>query len=95
METIIKLSKIEAVFWFGLEWAHQTDVELINPNTGRKLVFGKARVKGKNAKEYVKEQIDKLYDVTEFAKMNKRFSYNLLYFFCNGVLVFFYNSFIN
>tara|TARA_Y100000310_G_scaffold8575_1_gene9132 strand:+ start:735 stop:1247 length:513 start_codon:yes stop_codon:yes gene_type:complete len=72
MQTIIKLSKFNAVFCFVLEWALQTDVELINPNTARKLVFGKARVKGKNAKEYVKEQIDKLYDVTEFTKMNKR-----------------------
>ena len=47
-------------------------MELVNPNTARKIVFGKARVKGKTAKEYVKEQIDKLYDVTEFVKINKR-----------------------
>ena len=72
MQTIIKLAKFNAVFSFLLEWALQIEVELINPNTARKLVFGKARVKGKPAKEYVKEQVEERYDTDRFIKLNKR-----------------------
>ena len=72
MQTIIKLAKFNAVFCFVMEWRHDVDVELINPNTARKAVFGKARVKGKSAKEYVKEQVDKKFKPNGFIKMNKR-----------------------
>ncbi len=72
MQTIIKLAKFNAVFCFVMEWKHDVDVELVNPNTARKLVFGKARVKGKSAKEYVKEQVDKRFKPNGFIKLNKR-----------------------
>jgi Holliday junction resolvasome RuvABC endonuclease subunit len=72
MQTIIKLAKFNAVFCFVMEWRNDVDVELINPNTARKAVFGKARVKGKSAKEYVKEQVDKKFKPNGFIKMNKR-----------------------
>ena len=71
MQTIIKLAKFNAVFCFVMEWKHDVDVELVNPNTARKIVFGKARVKGKSAKEYVKEQVDKRFKPNGFIKMNK------------------------
>ena len=72
MKTIIKLAKFNAVFCFVMEWRNDIDVELINPNTARKAVFGKARVKGKSAKEYVKEQVDKKFKPNGVIKMNKR-----------------------
>jgi Holliday junction resolvasome RuvABC endonuclease subunit len=72
MQTIIKLAKFNAVFCFVMEWRYDIDVGLINPNTARKAVFGKARVKGKSAKEYVKEQVDKKFKPNGFIKMNKR-----------------------
>ncbi len=72
MQTIIKLAKFNAVFCFVMEWRHDIDVKLINPNTARKVVFGKARVKGKSAKQYVKEQVDKKFKPNGFIKMNKR-----------------------
>lgn len=72
MQTIIKLAKFNAVFCFVMEWKHDVDVELINPNTARKLVFGKARVKGKSAKEYVKEQVEKRFKPNGFIKLNKK-----------------------
>ena len=72
MQTIIKLAKFNAVFCFVMEWRNDIDVELINPNTARKAVFGKARVKGKSAKQYVKEQVDKKFKPNGFIKMNKR-----------------------
>ena len=72
MQTIIKLAKFNAVFCFIMEWQYDIDVELVNPNTARKLVFGKARVKGKPAKEYVKEQVEKRFKPNGFIKINKR-----------------------
>tara|TARA_Y100000034_G_C6742303_1_gene329467 strand:+ start:253 stop:765 length:513 start_codon:yes stop_codon:yes gene_type:complete len=72
MQTIIKLAKFNAVFCFVMEWKYDVDVELINPNTARKAVFGKARVKGKPAKQYVKEQVDKKFKPNGFIKLNKR-----------------------
>jgi len=72
MQTIIKLSKFNAVMCFLLEWKYDIEIELINPNTARKAVFGKARIKGKPAKEYVKEQVEKKFKPTGFIKLNKR-----------------------
>ena len=72
MQTIIKLSKFNAVMCFLLEWKYDIEIELINPNTARKAVFGKARIKGKPAKEYVKEQVEKRFKPNGFIKINKR-----------------------
>ena len=72
MQTIIKLSKFNAVMCFVLEWKYDIEIELINPNTARKAVFGKARIKGKPAKEYVKEQVEKRFKPNGFIKINKR-----------------------
>ena len=55
-----------------MEWKYEIEVELVNPNSARKRVFGKARVKGIKAKDYVKEQVEKRFDVEQFIKMNKR-----------------------
>jgi Holliday junction resolvasome RuvABC endonuclease subunit len=72
VQTIIKLAKINAVIAFVLEWTYDTKVNLVNPNTARKSLFGKARIKGKPAKEYVKEQVENMFNVSTFIKMNKR-----------------------
>ena len=72
MQTIIKLAKINSVICFLMEWKYEIEVELVNPNSARKRVFGKARVKGIKAKDYVKEQVEKRFDVEQFIKMNKR-----------------------
>ena len=61
-QTIVKLAKFNAVLCFVLEDMLDMNVHNINPMTARKLVFGKARVKGKKAKDFVKEQVEKLYD---------------------------------
>ena len=52
-QTIIKLAKFNAVLCFVLEWHYDTEVVSVNPNTARKKVFGKARIKGKSAKQFV------------------------------------------
>ena len=55
-QVIIKLAKFNAILCFMLE-NFDFKVHNINPMTARKNVFGKARVKGKKAKQFVQEEI--------------------------------------
>ena len=71
-QTIVKLAKFNAVLCFVLEDMLDMEVHNINPMTARKNVFGKARVKGKKAKDFVKEQIEKLYDTKKWCKHTTR-----------------------
>ena len=70
-QVIIKLAKFNAILCFMLE-NFEFKVHSINPMTARKNVFGKARVKGKKAKDFVKEQIEKLYDTKKWCKKTTR-----------------------
>jgi len=72
MQTIIKLSKINGVLCFLIEWMTNIQIELVNPNTLRKTVFGKARIKGVKSKEYVKMKIEEMYDTSEWIKYTSR-----------------------
>ena len=69
-QVIIKLSKFNAILCFMLENFDFT-VHNINPMTARKNVFGKARVKGKKAKEFVQEEIEKMYNTKKWCKKTK------------------------
>ena len=71
-QTIIKLAKFNAILCFTLEEMFEFNVHSINPMTARKNVFGKARVKGIKAKDFVKEQIEKLYDTKKWCKTTTR-----------------------
>ena len=70
-QVIIKLAKFNAILCFMLE-NFEFNVHSINPMTARKNVFGKARVKGKKAKEFVQEQIEKMYDTKKWCKHTTR-----------------------
>ena len=70
-QTIINLAKLNAVLTYCLEFAYGEIVEGVNPMTARKHLFGKARVKGKTAKEFVKEEINSLYNLEEYVKLTK------------------------
>ena len=69
-QTIIKLAKFNAILCFMLE-NFDFDVHSLNPMTARKNVFGKARVKGKKAKEFVQEEIEKMYNTKKWCKKTK------------------------
>ena len=69
-QVIIKLAKFNAILCFMLENFDFT-VHNINPMTARKNVFGKARVKGKKAKEFVQEEIEKMYNTKKWCKKTK------------------------
>ena len=69
-QVIIKLAKFNAILCFMLENFDFT-VHNINPMTARKNVFGKARVKGKKAKDFVKEEIEKRFKTKKWCKKTK------------------------
>ena len=71
-QVIVKLAKFNAILGFVIEEEFGVEVENINPNTARKQVFGKARIKGVPAKEYVKMKIDEKYDTKKWCKTTTR-----------------------
>jgi Holliday junction resolvasome RuvABC endonuclease subunit len=70
-QVIIKLAKFNAILCFMLE-NFEFNVHSINPMTARKQVFGKARVKGKKAKQFVQEEIEKMYNTKKWCKETTR-----------------------
>ena len=70
-QVIIKLAKFNAILCFMLE-NFEFNVNSVNPMTARKQVFGKARVKGKKAKEFVQEEIEKMYNTKKWCKETTR-----------------------
>ena len=70
-QVIIKLAKFNAILCFMLE-NFDFKVHSINPMTARKQVFGKARVKGKKAKQFVQEEIEKMYNTKKWCKETAR-----------------------
>ena len=70
-QVIIKLAKFNAILCFMLE-NFEFNVNSINPMTARKQVFGKARVKGKKAKQFVQEEIEKMYNTNKWCKETSR-----------------------
>ena len=70
-QTIIKLAKFNAVLVYCLEFGFGEIVEGVHPMTARKHLFGKSRERGKTAKEFVKEQINCLYNLEEYVKLTK------------------------
>ena len=70
-QVIIKLAKFNAILCFMLE-NFDFIVHNINPMTARKNVFGKARVKGIKAKEFVKMKVEQMYDTSKWCKHTTR-----------------------
>ena len=68
-QTIIKLAKFNAVLTYCLEFAYGEIVDGVNPMTARKHLFGKARKQGVTAKDFVKEEINCLYNLEEYVKL--------------------------
>ena len=71
-QTIVKLAKFNAILCFVFEDEFEIEVQNINPMTARKNVFGKARVKGIKAKDYVKMKIEEMYDTKKWCKETSR-----------------------
>ena len=71
-QVIIKLAKFNAILCFMLEEMFEFNVHSINPMTARKNVFGKARVKGIKAKDFVKRQIESKFNTKKWCKTTSR-----------------------
>ena len=71
-QVIVKLAKFNAVLCFVLEDMFDMKVHNINPKTARKNVFGKARLKGIKAKDFVKMKIEEMYDTKKWCKHTTR-----------------------
>ena len=71
-QVIIKLAKFNAILGFILEEEFQIEVHNINPMTARKNVFGKARIKGIKAKDFVKRQVEEMYNTKKWCKKTAR-----------------------
>ena len=71
-QVIVKLAKFNAVLCFVLEDMLEMEVYNINPMTARKSVFGKARVKGIKAKDFVKMKIEEMYNTKKWCKTTSR-----------------------
>lgn len=71
-QTIVKLAKFNAILGFVIEDEFQVIVNNVNPMTARKKVFGRARVKGVKAKDYVKSKIEEMYDTKRWCKITSR-----------------------
>lgn len=71
-QTIITLSRWNAVLEYMLSEYFKIPVNLCNVNTMRKKVFGKARVKGIKPKDYVRQQIPLIVpNISKFEKLNR------------------------
>ena len=71
-QVIIKLVKNKAVVGYILENHYKLKVESIHAQTARKKAFGIARIKGIKSKVFVKEQVEKLYDMKPWTILNKK-----------------------
>tara|TARA_R110000850_G_C9799950_1_gene450298 strand:- start:42 stop:557 length:516 start_codon:yes stop_codon:yes gene_type:complete len=72
IQTIIKLAQFNAIIRFIFTFTATIKVIGVNPNTARKAIFGKARVKGKTSKQFVRDELEKRYDMTKWIKINKK-----------------------
>ena len=71
-QVIVKLAKFNAILCFMLEEIFQMEVNSINTLTARKNVFGKARIKGMKAKDFVKRQVEEMYNTKKWCKETTR-----------------------
>ena len=71
-QVIVKLAKFNAVLCCVMDDTFDIEVKNVNPMTARKQAFGKARVKGVKAKDFVKRQIEELYDTKKWCKHTSR-----------------------
>jgi hypothetical protein len=71
-QVIIKLVKNKAVVGYILENHYKLKVDSIHAQTARKKAFGMARAKGIKSKVFVKEQVEKLYDMKPWTILNKK-----------------------
>ena len=75
-QTIVKLAKCNAVISYVTEAIYDIEINHVNVSTLRKTVFGKSREKGVDSKQFVREQLENMLDLSEFTFYNSRQNYD-------------------
>jgi hypothetical protein len=70
-QVVIMLARFNAIFEYIISEHYKVPVKLIGASTARKIVFGKASIRGVDSKEYVKDQLSRKFDLKKFEKINK------------------------
>ena len=70
-QVIIKLSRFNAVTEYVLNEHYNITVNLIGAMTARKQLFGKCREKGMKPKNFVRQELSKIYDLEKYNKTTK------------------------
>lgn len=70
-QTILKLAKNKAVVCYILEEHWKKPFRFANATTMRKQLFGISRIKGVKPKEFVKERIENMFDVSPWIRLNR------------------------
>ena len=70
-QTILKLAKNKAVICYILEEHYHLPMVYANAVTMRKQLFGISRVKGMKPKDFVKEKLNAMYDMTRWTTLNR------------------------
>jgi hypothetical protein len=77
-QTIIKLTRFNAIFEFIISEHWKVPVILLSASTCRKQILGKSFIKGLSSKEYVKLEFPKLHpEIKKFEKNNQRGNWNV------------------
>lgn len=72
-QTIITLTRHNAVFEYILNEHFKKQINLLSVNTMRKQLFGKCRIKGVKSKDFVKQELESLIpDIVNFTVKNKK-----------------------
>jgi uncharacterized protein YunC (DUF1805 family) len=71
-QVIIKLVKNKAVVGYILENHYGVSIDSIHAQTARKKALGAARAKGVKAKDFVKAELEKQYDLSKWSVLNKK-----------------------
>lgn len=71
-KVIVTLARWSAVLEYVLEEYFKRPINLVNVSTARKRLFGKARESGVKPKVFVKRELDKLYNMSNWQVKNKR-----------------------
>lgn len=70
-QTLLKLAKNKAVICYILQEEWKLPFYYANATTMRKQLFGISRVKGIKPKDFVKQQIEKIYDMSPWIRLNR------------------------
>jgi hypothetical protein len=69
---VILLARWNAVLEYALQDAFNININLVGAMTARKQVFGASRVTGIKPKEFVKERLDNMIDISRWQIKNKK-----------------------